>query len=218
MDIQRILVIFAHPDDETFTACALLSMYAERGIPITYVCLTLGEMSRNLGTPPFANRETLPSVRKKEVETACEIIGISDLRLWGYRDKTLEFEDEQQLIHKIHSVILETNPSMIITFYPGFGVHPDHNACGTAVIQALKRIPKMQRPLVYGVAFAKNSEKVLGSPDVVLDVEPFIEKKIAALLAHRSQTESRLRSIVNRDMQAFPWLKEEKFWIYKWDD
>ena len=51
---------FPHPDDETFSSAGTLASYIEKGIPVTYACLTLGQMGRNLGNPPFATRESLP--------------------------------------------------------------------------------------------------------------------------------------------------------------
>jgi N-acetylglucosamine malate deacetylase 2 len=215
---RHVLVVFPHPDDEAFGVSGTLAQYAENGIPITYACLTLGEMGRNMGMPPFANRETLPLIRKKELEEACKIIGIHDLRLLGYRDKTVEFEDEELLADRIGEIIAETNPSLVITFYPGYSVHPDHNACGAAVIRALGRLPKDQRPTVYCVAFSKNCEQDLGQPDVVHDVSAVIDKKLAAIKAHRSQTEGLMKAAAKRGGDVLEWLKTERFWTYKWDD
>ncbi|QPA31327.1 bacillithiol biosynthesis deacetylase BshB2 [Thermaerobacillus caldiproteolyticus] len=214
---RHILVVFPHPDDEAFGVSGTLALHAEDGTPITYACLTLGEMGRNMGTPPFANRETLPLIRKKELEDACQAIGIRDLRLLGFRDKTIEFEDEDMLADHIGAIISETNPSLIITFYPGYSVHPDHDACGAAVIRALERLPLEKRPPVHCIAFAKNCEQELGHPDIVRDVSAVIDKKIAAIQAHRSQTEGLMKAAAKRGQDALEWLKTERFWTYKWN-
>lgn len=215
---RHILVVFPHPDDEAFGVSGTLAQHAENGTPITYACLTLGEMGRNMGVPPFANRETLPLIRKKELEEACKAIGIDDLRLLGYRDKTVEFEDEELLADRIGEIIAEINPSLVITFYPGYSVHPDHDACGAAVIRALKRLPKDKRPTVHCVAFSKNCEQDLGKPDVIRDVSAVIDKKLAAIQAHRSQTEGLMKAAAKRGGDALEWLKIERFWTYKWED
>ncbi len=62
---QHVLVVFPHPDDEAFGVSGTITSYIKQGTPVTYACLTLGEMGRNLGMPPFATRESLPSIRKK---------------------------------------------------------------------------------------------------------------------------------------------------------
>ncbi|ANB61382.1 bacillithiol biosynthesis deacetylase BshB2 [Anoxybacteroides amylolyticum] len=213
---RHILVVFPHPDDESFGVSGTLAMFAEQGVPITYACLTLGEMGRNMGIPPFANRETLPSIRKKELEDACRVIGIHDLRLLGFRDKTVEFEDEELLTDRISAIIAETNPSLIITFYPGYSVHPDHDACGAAVIRAVERMPKEKRPVVHCVAFAKNCEKEIGKPNIVRDVSAVIDKKIAAIQAHRSQTEGLMKAATKYGGDAITRFKTERFWTFKW--
>ncbi len=124
MNEQHVLVVFPHPDDEAFGVSGTIAQYAQSGTPVTYACLTLGEMGRNMGVPPFANRETLPLIRRQELEEACRVLGIHDLRLLGYRDKTVEFEDEEELADRIAAIVAETNPSLVITFYPGYKCPP----------------------------------------------------------------------------------------------
>ncbi|MGG2952436.1 bacillithiol biosynthesis deacetylase BshB2 [Geobacillus stearothermophilus] len=217
MKERHVLVVFPHPDDEAFGVSGTIAQHVQSGTPVTYACLTLGEMGRNMGVPPFANRETLPLIRKQELEEACRVLGIRDLRLLGYRDKTVEFEDENELADRIAAIVAETNPSLVITFYPGYSIHPDHDACGAAVISALTRWPKEERPTVHCVAFAKNCEQDLGQPDVIRDVSPVIETKLAAIRAHRSQTEGLMQAASKRG-DALAWLKTERFWTYRWDD
>ena len=141
MDKERqVLVIFPHPDDEAFGTSGTLSKFIDNGVPVTYACLTLGQMGRNLGNPPFATRESLPFIRERELEAAAEAIGITDLRKMGYRDKTVEFEPKDEIDNMVKSLIDELNPSLIISFYPGYSVHPDHEATAEAVIRTVSRM------------------------------------------------------------------------------
>ena len=146
---QRILVVLPHPDDEAFGLSGTLAKYISQGAQVTYACLTLGEMGRNMGIPPFATRVTLPEIRKKELEQSCRAIGIQDLRMLGFHDKTIEFEDQEQLDGRISALLTELNPSLVITFYPGFSVHPDHDACGAAVIRTIGKIFPRQQDLLF---------------------------------------------------------------------
>jgi len=216
---KHILVVFPHPDDEAFGTAGYLSLQSSLGTPITYICATLGEMGRNMGKPFFANRETLPEIRRREIHDACNVIGIEDLRLLGLRDKTLEFEDVEYLADIIEGVINEVKPSLIITFYPGYAVHPDHDATGEAAITAIRRIPKEERPVVFCKAFSNNCVEELGEPDVVFDVTAAKENKIAAIKAHRSQTEGMFdrldKMALGEDVEGLRWLLKEEFWTYK---
>lgn len=185
---RHVLVVFPHPDDETLAVGGAIAAHAEAGSPITYACFTLGQMGRNMGKPFFANRETLPKIREKELREACSILGIGDLRLLGFRDKTLEFEDPELLIGTVSELIKELNPSLIITYYPGYCVHPDHEALAEATIEAVRRIPEHARPIVHCQAFSKNHEDILGPRDVLLDTSRVWEVKYRAIKAHKSQT------------------------------
>ena len=54
-----------------------------------------------MGNPPFATRESLPKIRKTELQNAAKIMGIDDLRMMGLRDKTIEFENEEMLTNMV---------------------------------------------------------------------------------------------------------------------
>ena len=217
IDKKRILVVLPHPDDEVFPMSGTLAEYIYEGSTVTYACLTLGEMGRNLGNPPFANRVTLPQVRLKELEESCQIIGIQDLRCLGFHDKTIEFEPHEYLDGRILTIIEEIQPELIFTFYPGYGVHPDHNACGAAVIRIVNGMKKEDRPVVMCTAFPTDND--LGKPDVVNKIGIYMKQKIGALKAHSSQFRiPELESDLNEEHDAFmKRISTERFWIYQFD-
>jgi len=221
MEIEKerhVLVVFPHPDDEAFGVSGTIAAHVENGTSVTYACLTLGEMGRNLGDPPFATRESLPLIRKKELQNAAKAMGIQDLRMLGYRDKIIEFEDEEKLIQDITSIINEVNPSLIISFYPGYAVHPDHDACGAAVVKTVERIAENKRPKLHCVAFANGCEEEIGQADIVYDITPYAEKKIAAIQAHESQAQLMMADFEEKYKQGDPLvlarINNERFWTY----
>ncbi|MEK5413978.1 bacillithiol biosynthesis deacetylase BshB2 [Paenibacillus sp. FSL L8-0708] len=215
---KHILVILPHPDDEAFGISGTLAKHIQNGTQVTYACLTLGEMGRNMGIPPFANRVTLPEIRKKELEESCEAIGIQDLRMLGFHDKTIEFEDQVLLDGQIDALLKELKPSLIITFYPGYSVHPDHDATGAAVIRTVARLPKEERPPVHCIAFANNIVEI-GEPKVIKDVRDFLEHKMASIQAHRSQFQAAelLGSKPLNDKEIQARFGTEHFWIYPFE-
>lgn len=155
---RHILIVYPHPDDEAFSVAGTIAYYTKKmNTPVTYACLTLGEMGRNLGNPPFATRESLPEIRRKELVAAAEAMGIQDLRMLGLRDKTIEFEDDEKMVKIVEGLIEELMPSLIFTFLPDFAVHPDHEATARAVVEAVRRMPKAARPQVLGCAFANDT-------------------------------------------------------------
>jgi N-acetylglucosamine malate deacetylase 2 len=216
---KHVLVILPHPDDEAFGVSGTIASYIKAGVPVTYACLTLGQMGRNLGNPPFATRESLPEIRRAELLDAAEAMGITDLRMLGYRDKTVEFEDEEELAESMLALIRDVHPSLVITFYPGYSVHPDHEATGRAVVRAIKNMVEEDRPKLYGVAFAHNTLEELGEPHVVHNVGDVEDIKVNTIRSHRSQTQlmtaAWTEKLLNRDPDLLAWLHNERFWIIK---
>lgn len=215
---KHVLVVFPHPDDEAFGVSGTLSKYRDMDVPVTYACLTYGDMGRNLGFPPFANRESLYKIRKAEVELSAELIGLDDLRLLGFRDKTLEFEEDGVLKDIVKDMILELNTSLIISFYPGYCVHPDHEATADAVIQAVKELPVEKRPRLQLVAFSNDTLDNLGEPDIVVDIAGYEERKQEIMAAHKSQTGPLLASLAedtaDADAVKEQWFSYERFYSY----
>ncbi|WP_340023481.1 bacillithiol biosynthesis deacetylase BshB2 [Paenibacillus sp. FSL K6-1096] len=216
---KRILVVFPHPDDEAFTAAGTLAKYIELGTEVTYACLTLGEMGRNMGIPPFANRVTLPEIRREELRASCHAIGIQDLRMMGFHDKMIEFDDPRLLEDTILSLLQELAPSLVITFYPGYSVHPDHDATGAAVIRAVHRLPAAARPVVHCCAFSIGHEEHIGLPDVHVDVTAFLDKKMASIRSHRSQYQAAelVGSQELTEQEILLRYGQEAFWTYPLD-
>ncbi len=219
---RQVLVIFPHPDDEAFGVSGTIMKHINNGTPVTYACLTLGEMARNLGNPPFVTRESLPKIRKAELEKASEIMGITDLRMMGYRDKTLEFENDEELANMVFKLMEELDPSLIISFYPGYSVHPDHEATARAVIRTVRRLPKDKRPKLHLVAFSNNHEAELGKADVIHDISDVWEKKVDVLKAHISQTawmmDEMLEGVASGNPDWTERMLRERFWTYAWEN
>ncbi|SET11482.1 bacillithiol biosynthesis deacetylase BshB2 [Paenibacillus sp. NFR01] len=216
-DHQRIIVVLPHPDDESFVAAGTLAKYIHSGAQVTYACLTLGEMGRNMGIPPFANRVTLPHIRKDELINSCNAIGIQDLRMLGFHDKMVEFEDQQALDATIFALLQELKPSLVITFYPGLSVHPDHDATGEAVIRTIRRLPAAERPVVLCKAFSVGHEEQIGKADVTIDVTPFIKQKMDSIRAHRTQFQAP-ELVGNRELteeEIRYRYGTEQFWTYR---
>jgi bacillithiol biosynthesis deacetylase BshB2 len=219
--VTRILAVYPHPDDETFGKAGTFIQHVESGDIVTLICATMGQMGRRMGHPFFANRETLTEIRKNELIKACEAIGIKDIRMWMLQDKTLQFRDVSFMAGKIKKVIKELKPKILYSYYPEYGVHPDHNALSAAAALAIAELPKAEQPLFYGSAISTNHLDVLGKADIVNDVSDVMEKKMKALRAHRSQSEFIILPLEGkvkieqaqkeRLMKSLTW---ERFWVY----
>jgi len=142
MDAERILIVVAHPDDETIGAGIWMARRPScDGITLLHV--TDGS-PRNLSdarSAGFATREEYAAERRRELLAAVGLAGIrpEQCRALGFVDQEASF-DLRLLVASIRDVIAELKPGLILT-HPYEGGHPDHDACAFAVAQALKRAP-----------------------------------------------------------------------------
>ncbi|MBO8157611.1 MAG: bacillithiol biosynthesis deacetylase BshB2 [Bacillaceae bacterium] len=219
---KHVVIIYPHPDDESFGASGTITYFREAGVPVTYLCGTLGEMGRNMGSPLFANRETLPEIRKQELLEVAKVLDI-EVKMLGYRDKTLEFEDKDKVAEHLKSLLEEIAPSLVITHYPGYAVHPDHNALGAAAVEAVKRMDSDKRPELWAQAISNDRIEVLGKPDIVIDADPIFDKKVQAIKTHRSQAEAMIKrmeqaSESSGENEFRKRMRYEGFYIWSFDD
>lgn len=215
---RHVLSILPHPDDEAFGFSGTLMRYRQNQVPVSHVCATLGEMGRNMGQPPIANRETLPLIRKGELYESLLRMGVDQLYLLGRHDKMLEFEDLDELADQIGQIMEAVNPSVIYTFYPGLGVHQDHDALSWAVVRAVSRLNAGERPRLLCRPVVRDAENRLGPPHVVHDVSDLLPQKIAVISAHQSQVYQMIpqfrEQIKDPDSELSLWFSTEAFWEY----
>jgi bacillithiol biosynthesis deacetylase BshB2 len=216
---RHVLVSLAHPDDETFGCGGTIALYTQAGVPVTYICGTKGEMGRSMGRPVTATRESLPAIRERELLEAMRILGVKDTRFLGLWDKLVEFVDPEVLAGRIKAIIEELSPSLVITFHPEFGGHPDHCAIGRATIRAVQLLPADQRPVVH--VKAPRAPKSLGEPQYH-DISSVLELKNQAIAAHASQSGPMSVFWEKRYQEASPEerveiernRKRESYWVY----
>ena len=134
----RLLAVLAHPDDETFGCGGTLAKYADQGAQVTLICATRGEVGE-ISDPALATRENLGQVREQELRDACDVLGIDDLRMLGYRDSGMADTQENlhpeslcqaslhEVVGRVVEIIRRKKPHVVLTFDPngGYG-HPDH--------------------------------------------------------------------------------------------
>jgi len=196
---RAVLVVHAHPDDETFGCGGTIALYAQAGVPVTVAIATGGEMGRNMGKPPFATRETLRALRERELDAACAVLGVHDLRLLGVWDKTTEFADPAALVASVAALLAEVRPSLLLTSHPLYGRHPDHCAIAEAALAAVRALPPERRPAIHGYIAGPVAERH-GLELHTLDVRPVLQIKEAAVRAHRSQSEAMLTRLSGEDL------------------
>jgi N-acetylglucosamine malate deacetylase 2 len=130
-EAPRTLVVFAHPDDETIGAGAVLARLDR----VRLLCATDGAPHdrRWWGDPSCASRQAYAALRRGELEAALCHAGVQPQRLtqFSYADQTLSLR-LAELSHELARAIAKTSPQVVLT-HPYEGGHPDHDAVAFAV-------------------------------------------------------------------------------------
>ncbi|MFF2588901.1 PIG-L family deacetylase [Peribacillus butanolivorans] len=224
---EKLLVILAHPDDESFLCGGTIAKISKLGVQITLLCATKGEMGRRMGNPILTTRESLPKLRELELKNACEVLGINDLRYLHLRDKTIEFEDIDLLVERIVKVIREIKPQVIVTFNEKYGGHPDHCAIGRAATLAFSKSGdsdfypdsvfsafKAQRLyfVLWHTYYEKWIKESMLKSVTKVNISETLQKKIRALRSHRSQTLA-VPELWDNQKPTLPFLTEYEYFI-----
>lgn len=190
MTVHAILVVLAHPDDESFPIGGTLAKYAAEGVPVTLLCATRGEAGIPEVSPDVAG-----SVRQAELLAAAEVLGITEVRFLGYRDGELAQADQESVITQLIAAMQEIQPSAVITFGPdGISGHPDHVAIHQLTTLAFDRAGVAANLLYIAPSEATRqgcgvvpSQEIAGGPVAMIDVGAYLVTKIRAMQCHASQ-------------------------------
>jgi N-acetyl-1-D-myo-inositol-2-amino-2-deoxy-alpha-D-glucopyranoside deacetylase len=207
---RRLLLVHAHPDDESIGQGATMARYAAEGASVTLVTCTLGELGEIIpvGLAHLAadREDRLGKYRIGELAAACAALGVTDHRFLGgpgrWRDSGMMGTlgnsapgcfwqaDVDQAAAELAAVIREVRPQVMVSYDAdgGYG-HPDHIQAHRVALRA------------FGVAAAPaagaNGWQVArfyaarGQQDeratAVIDATAYLPAKLAAMRAHATQ-------------------------------
>ncbi len=146
-DGRRLLLVHAHPDDESIETGATMAKYAAEGAGVTLVTCTLGELGEVI--PPelahlaFDAEGGLGQYRIGELDKACAALGVADHRYLGgpgrWRDSGMMGTppndwpgcfwqaDVEEAARDLLAIVAEVRPQVMVSYDAnGFYGHPDH--------------------------------------------------------------------------------------------
>jgi LmbE family N-acetylglucosaminyl deacetylase len=136
--IKKLLVSFAHPDDESMGMGGTLAKYSAQDVETFCLCASRGE--RGWFGPEEQNPglQALGQIRTKELQSAVKELGMAGLKFLNYIDGEVDQADSGEIIGKIVSHIRSIRPQVVVTFPPdGNYGHPDHIAIGQFTTAAI---------------------------------------------------------------------------------
>lgn len=185
-----LLVVLAHPDDESFGIGGTLARYAAAGVRVVLVCATRGQA----GIPNLTSEEA-GALREKELEAAVAVLRLADLRWLPYMDGRLGDADRDEAVARLVAIMQEVQPQAVITFGPdGISGHPDHIAIHRFTTLAFDHA--LPAGWLFYMAASEATEQGCGAPLanvggpqplVAIDISDFRATKVRAMQCHASQ-------------------------------
>ena len=135
--MTTLLLVLAHPDDESMGNGTLVARHATTGCAVHLVCATRGAAGWH-GRPPGRSREELPAIRTDELERAAQVLGLASVEIWDYPDGGVPACDQEEISDRIREAVQRLQPDAVVGWGPdgGYG-HPDHIAVGACTDRAL---------------------------------------------------------------------------------
>ena len=205
---RRLLLVHAHPDDESIYTGATMARYAAEGAQVTLVTCTLGELGEII--PPSlahlaADREDrLGEYRIGELAAACAALGVTDHRFLGgpgrWRDSgmmgTAGNEDPRcfwradvdEAARALLEVIGEVRPQVLVTYDAnGAYGHPDHIQAHRVAWRAWELAGSDAPPKFYATAALGSGGPEPSQVTTEIDAGAWFGQKLAAMRAHATQ-------------------------------
>lgn len=209
----RLMLVVAHPDDETFGCGSLLLHAAARGAVTAVCCATRGEAGT--AADPTAD---LASVREQELHDAARVLGVSEVSLLDFADSDMTGEPPagslvaapfDDVVVSVSHSIRAFAPDVLVTLDASDG-HRDHARIRDAALAAVERceVPAaylacLPRSLMHRWVDRMRSERpdvahldpeiaAIGTPDehitTRIEATEHLEQRERAIAVHASQT------------------------------
>jgi LmbE family N-acetylglucosaminyl deacetylase len=209
---RTILAVFAHPDDESLACGGTLARAADAGANVVLLCASQGERG-SISDPSLVPDGDLGRARAHELRAAASVLGISEITILDHPDGDLRWAHVPILHEEIVMMIKRYRPDAVITFgEDGLYWHLDHVGIHERTWTAVRSLGD-EAPALYYVTMPQGlmrelvqsaqgrGETVEGlwgiapdafgdlakPPTLVVDVGPWIARKLAALRCHRTQ-------------------------------
>ncbi|MFB9321177.1 PIG-L deacetylase family protein [Cryptosporangium minutisporangium] len=205
-DVERVLVVTAHPDDVDFSAGGTVATWTKAGIDVGYVIATSGDAGGFDDTP----RDQMAGIREAEQRAAAAVLGVTDVTFLGYPDGALYVTDD--LRRDITRQIRRFRPDRVLTTSPVrdwsrvAAAHGDHARIGEATFDAV--YPDARNPFAHPSLLRDEGLEpwtvremwFSGTPtaDHAVDITDVFEQKLNALREHVSQLPGELDAMRSR--------------------
>lgn len=181
--MEKILVVCAHPDDETLGLGGTLAIHAKKRDKIKVLVFATGQFGRDDSSKGIENR-------KNQCKNACSILGVKKVKFLDYDDQTLESIKLTELASKIEDEIRNWKPSVLYTHFWG-DTNQDHRRIYEATLVSTRPTSKFLVKKVVCFETPSSTDWSTKSnnfnSNMYIDIEKTINKKIRAFSQYKKE-------------------------------
>ncbi|MBI1970484.1 PIG-L family deacetylase [Candidatus Woesearchaeota archaeon] len=183
--MKKVLAVVAHPDDDIIGCGGSLIEHVLEGDHVAIAYLTSGESGSSTIAP-----DELKKIRPEEARKAAGVLGIDDTTFFGYRDGHLMYDADP--VNQVIRILREKRPDTLYV-HAANDLHSDHRIAHEICMQAIFGAPGNHygisgtRPWHVPTVLAFEVWTPHQNPQLVVDITDVMDKKLQALLEHKSQ-------------------------------
>ena len=182
MKKKNILVVAAHPDDETLGCGGTIQKFRKLGHQVYVMIFTDGESSRKKNI----------KIRGSQLTKVSKVLDFKLFKQHRFPDNELDKVSNLELTKKIEIAIAKINPQIVLT-HSSKDLNIDHNIINNATVTACRPFPKsnIKELLFFEIPSSTewnfNSKNTKFNPNKFFDIEKFIDKKLEVLKIYESE-------------------------------
>jgi len=195
--MNKILVLCAHPDDESLGIGGSLALHAAKKDEIKVIFFCDGESSRG-------KSEKIIQKRQNQAKNACKILGIKHIKFLEYPDERLDTISILELVQQIEKFTHGWKPDILYTHFQG-DINQDHKKIfEISMIYARPRPNyRINKILCYETPSSTDWGVTEFRPNVFVDVSKVMKKKISAIKKYKGEIQKfphprSVEAIINR--------------------
>lgn len=183
--MKQVIVISAHPDDETLGAGGTLLKHIADGDKVYWLIVT------NIFENQGFSKERVQS-RQREIQKVKEAYGFEDVFIFDYPTMTLSSQSLLTLVPKISEIFVKVRPEVVYCLNRS-DAHSDHRILFDAVMSCTKsfRYPYIKKVLLYEciseTEFAPALHEKVFIPNYYVDISRYFDKKLEIMKVFESE-------------------------------